>query len=110
MIGMLNTEQRIRREVDEMMEQLRRFGSGEISDSLNIAMGGRLEEKAMPEAKAEPEVVYKDRLYLAKRRGDPLLIHIIADANCAYCRRLVSLKWMSCPYCGNGKHLPAKKF
>ncbi len=110
MTGFLSSEQSIRKDVNEMMEQLRRFGVGEVSDNVNIALGKSSVSKEPHRQKMEQEIIYKDRLFLAKRRGDPLLIHIIADANCAYCRRLISLRWVSCPYCANGKNLPPQKY
>ncbi len=96
MIKMIENERRKTQEIEKMMAELSALAANEVTDSVNIAVGRQPDNK---------EVVYKERLYLAKRRADPIIVHITADANCAYCRRLVSLRWQCCPYCCNGKEL-----
>ncbi len=88
-------EKTIENDTRELLRELRMLDSREISDGANRAMTMSIS--------SEKEIIYKDRLFLAKRRGDPIMLRIIADANCAYCRRLINLSWTCCPYCSNGK-------
>ncbi len=91
-----------------MITELRRLDVREINDTVNRIVGSRGAEQVR-QCPQNETVTYKDRLYLAKRRGDPLMLRVIVDGNCCYCKRLVNLRWAACPYCANGKKLPVKK-
>ncbi len=110
MAGLLNTNSTVNTGITKVMvTELRRLDVREINDKLNQIMGSNKSDSCTRKCPTSEKTVYKDRLYLAKRRGDPLVLRVVVDGNCSYCKRLVNLRWAACPYCGNGKRLPNGK-